>query len=257
MINKFITTLITLGISSSVFAADVRTGVNYKSYRVSAADVAGVTITVSGEVRMDDCNAYGLSIDGPRKVEGRETYLADVFVFSTEMYCGPETHSEVLSSSIEMFNETGESNMSFELLVPARYSVVVEDIPAVANVLPLVEAAENLVDAALQAKSCQVKSECAALNAGARACGGPSTYVAYSTRASAELLDNLKISANAYTEAERQFNADNGVISICSVLNPPAAFECIQNTCVAMERSWQNGEFVMTRYSNDISDTLE
>ena len=65
--------------------------------------------------------------------------------------------------------------------------------------------------------------------AGSRACGGPSQYLIYSTKVTSE--KKVKEVANKLTHYESQYNAANGMQSICEMLTPPRT-QCIKNTCV-------------------------
>lgn len=58
---------------------------------------------------------------------------------------------------------------------------------------------------------------------GAKACGGPQGYIAYSTKI--DTVAFLKKVEN-YTKTEKEFNIKWGVISDCSVVNPPKKVEC-------------------------------
>lgn len=59
---------------------------------------------------------------------------------------------------------------------------------------------------------------------GNKACGGPATYMAYSTEINeSTFLEKVK----TYTQAEKDFNAKWGAISDCSIQNPPSGIECV------------------------------
>ncbi|WP_081310663.1 hypothetical protein [Pseudoalteromonas luteoviolacea] len=81
-------------------------------------------------------------------------------------------------------------------------------------------------------KSCDSNSQCQAIPVGSRACGGPSSYLVFSTKTA----DHKKVYelAKQLTHAESQYNAKTGMISICEHLRQPAT-QCIENTCVKLE----------------------
>ncbi|KZN60332.1 hypothetical protein [Pseudoalteromonas luteoviolacea] len=81
-------------------------------------------------------------------------------------------------------------------------------------------------------KSCDSSSQCQAIPVGSRACGGPSSYLVFSTKTA----DHKKVYelAKKLTHAESQYNAKTGMISICEHLRQPAT-QCIENTCVKLE----------------------
>ena len=58
---------------------------------------------------------------------------------------------------------------------------------------------------------------------GAKACGGPTSYIAYSSKIDTTYF--LKL-VNTYTEKMQVFNVKYGVISDCSVMVPPDGIIC-------------------------------
>lgn len=58
---------------------------------------------------------------------------------------------------------------------------------------------------------------------GAKACGGPQGYIAYSSKIDVNSFLN-KI--ETYTQAEKDFNIKWSVVSNCSILIPPTSVEC-------------------------------
>jgi hypothetical protein len=92
------------------------------------------------------------------------------------------------------------------------------------------DAANARLDAALaDASACSADTECRAIPVGARACGGPTGYRAYSTRsASSADIDALvqrqhELSAEAARDSHR--------VSPCFMLADPGA-RCYQSKCV-------------------------
>ena len=61
---------------------------------------------------------------------------------------------------------------------------------------------------------------------GAKACGGPTGYIAYSNTINE--VEFLNLVAN-YTEEQNQFNLKWGVLSDCSVPTMPIGVTCIDN----------------------------
>ncbi|HEV2609454.1 MAG TPA: hypothetical protein VGU61_04240 [Noviherbaspirillum sp.] len=62
-------------------------------------------------------------------------------------------------------------------------------------------------------------SQCRAIPAGAKACGGPSRYVVYSTQVSNE--ERVRNLAESYTALENERNVMSHAISTCSLVMPP------------------------------------
>jgi hypothetical protein len=62
-------------------------------------------------------------------------------------------------------------------------------------------------------------SQCGALPAGAKACGGPSRYIVYSRQVSNE--GRLRGLAEKYTNLERELNTLSQLASTCSIIMAP------------------------------------
>lgn len=75
---------------------------------------------------------------------------------------------------------------------------------------------------------CQESSDCLAIPTGHRACGGPSGF-AIASRLNLKLAQ-LRELARRTSVLEREYNFENGIISICSIEAPPEV-QCIQNKC--------------------------
>ncbi|WP_022979453.1 hypothetical protein [Ideonella sp. B508-1] len=71
------------------------------------------------------------------------------------------------------------------------------------------------------APRCSADMHCRSLPVGARACGGPSRYLVWSTLVNRE--DELKALAAQVTEQEKARNAASGRMSTCEVLADPGA----------------------------------
>lgn len=64
--------------------------------------------------------------------------------------------------------------------------------------------------------------QCRILPIGEQACGGPQTYLIYSTAATAGSSERkLQELARQYTEAEEKYNRVTGAMSTCSYVMPP------------------------------------
>ncbi|MCG7548744.1 hypothetical protein [Pseudoalteromonas sp. Of7M-16] len=81
-------------------------------------------------------------------------------------------------------------------------------------------------------KSCDSNSQCIAIPVGSRACGGPSSYLLFSSKTA----DQSKVYelAKKLTDSEAQYNAKHGMISICEHLRQPST-QCVENTCVKLD----------------------
>jgi hypothetical protein len=76
--------------------------------------------------------------------------------------------------------------------------------------------------------SCTASSQCHTLALGARACGGPESYLAYSDAATP--ADPLRALAARYAEQRRAENAKSGIMSTCQMLVDPGAV-CQAGSC--------------------------
>lgn len=91
----------------------------------------------------------------------------------------------------------------------------------------LKEEIELLVDTSI----CSENSGCDYIAFGSKACGGPKTYLVFSTSINVELLQQKVANYNAL---ETSFNQKWGIISDCMYLLPPTKVECINGKCTAV-----------------------
>jgi len=78
---------------------------------------------------------------------------------------------------------------------------------------------------------CTTSVDCATAAVGSRACGGPKSYVVYSRKSSN--AENIRSLAQMTTTLEQQYNIENSVMSICSMVMAPRAVCDQANRCVA------------------------
>ncbi len=81
-------------------------------------------------------------------------------------------------------------------------------------------------------KGCNSVGQCRSIAYGAKACGGPTSYLIYSTS-----TDEAKLSreVNQYNHLVKKENIKNGTISNCSMLIPPT-LDCKKNRCIAVRQ---------------------
>ena len=89
----------------------------------------------------------------------------------------------------------------------------------------LIESATLLANADL---SCDLDFDCEVVAIGARACGGPSSYIV--TSKNNLNLNEVEFIALKTQEKQREFNRNYGRISICSIVMPPQT-KCVKNLC--------------------------
>lgn len=86
---------------------------------------------------------------------------------------------------------------------------------------------EELADASV----CNDDSECRYIAFGSKPCGGPWSYLVYSTSIDTTKLTQL---VEKYNSLESKINQDCERFSDCAMVNPPQRLECKDNTCVAI-----------------------
>lgn len=96
-----------------------------------------------------------------------------------------------------------------------------------AELTVLREEIELLVDSG----NCSENSGCDYIAFGSKACGGPKTYLVFSTSINVELLQQKVATYNAL---ENAFNQKWRIISDCSVPIPPVDVTCIAGKCTVV-----------------------
>ena len=86
---------------------------------------------------------------------------------------------------------------------------------------------EVLVDQSI----CGDAFECRYIAFGSKPCGGPWSYLVYSTSIDTLQLANL---VNEYNQLESDFNQECERFSDCTIENPPVSLECQDNKCIAI-----------------------
>ncbi|MGB5420091.1 hypothetical protein [Algibacter sp.] len=78
---------------------------------------------------------------------------------------------------------------------------------------------------------CNEETECKYLPFGSKPCGGPAGYLIYSTSIDTEKIEMLVLN---YKQKSDEFNTKWGLMSDCSIVNPPTSIICENNACVAV-----------------------
>lgn len=86
---------------------------------------------------------------------------------------------------------------------------------------------ELLIDSGV----CSENSDCKYIAFGSKACGGPKTFLVYSTSIDVDLLQQK---VETYNALENSFNQKWGITSDCSVVSPPTSVGCVNGKCVAV-----------------------
>ncbi|WP_242092301.1 hypothetical protein [Aestuariivivens sediminicola] len=78
---------------------------------------------------------------------------------------------------------------------------------------------------------CNDDTMCKFIAFGSKPCGGPWSYLVYSTSINTVELENLVAS---YNEKENFFNEKWGIASDCALAQQPTSITCENNSCVAV-----------------------
>lgn len=76
---------------------------------------------------------------------------------------------------------------------------------------------------------CNESTECKYIALGSKPCGGPWSYLIYTTSIDTE---KLELWVEDYNKKETAFNTKWSVFSDCSFVNPPTSISCENNVCV-------------------------
>lgn len=79
--------------------------------------------------------------------------------------------------------------------------------------------------------NCTENSDCDFIAFGSKPCGGPWSYLVYSTSIDVELL---KTKVATYNEYETAHNIKWGIVSDCMAVTPPISVDCIDGECTAI-----------------------
>lgn len=85
--------------------------------------------------------------------------------------------------------------------------------------------------------SAQRIEQCHAIPVGSKACGGPQSFVIYSTAVSNE--HKLQELARQYTEAEEKYNRVTQAMSTCSYITPPEVYLESGKCTIKQSQAWR------------------
>ncbi|WP_456420443.1 hypothetical protein [Lutibacter sp.] len=87
------------------------------------------------------------------------------------------------------------------------------------------------IEQLISTESCTENSNCDFIAFGSKPCGGPWSYLVYSTSIDVELL---KAKVATYNNYETAHNIKWGIVSDCMAVTPPISVECIDGACTAI-----------------------
>ncbi|CAN5385385.1 hypothetical protein BH23BAC2_BH23BAC2_22960 [soil metagenome] len=79
---------------------------------------------------------------------------------------------------------------------------------------------------------CLKDDQCSYMAYGSKACGGPKGYLVFSSSID---INALKLMVKKYTEDESIYNRVNGIMSDCSMANPPQKVGCVNGKCTEVD----------------------
>jgi len=87
------------------------------------------------------------------------------------------------------------------------------------------------LQAAVGTAACDSPAQCKTVAIGHKACGGPESYMAYSTKADGAGVSRL---AQRYADARKGEDQRGGMVSNCMLLRDPGA-TCTAGRCVTLQ----------------------
>ncbi|RXJ52257.1 hypothetical protein [Gelidibacter gilvus] len=87
------------------------------------------------------------------------------------------------------------------------------------------------IETLVETSECNKDLECHFLAFGSKPCGGPWSYLVYSTA-----IDTLELRSlvDAYNKMEQEYNVACQQYSDCMFVSPPLRLECENNKCIAI-----------------------
>lgn len=90
---------------------------------------------------------------------------------------------------------------------------------------------KQTIEALAASSVCNNTYECKFIAMGSKPCGGPWSYLIYSSSINEDQLKSLVIN---YNKKEAAYNQKWGIVSDCAVVSPPTSIACENNTCIAI-----------------------
>ncbi|MCB0449222.1 MAG: hypothetical protein KDC97_03805 [Confluentibacter sp.] len=90
---------------------------------------------------------------------------------------------------------------------------------------------KKAIEALAGTSVCNETTTCKFIALGSKPCGGPWSYLVYSTSIDVKKLETM---VEAYNKSEAAFNQKWNIASDCAYAMPPASVNCENNTCVAI-----------------------
>ncbi len=115
------------------------------------------------------------------------------------------------------------------LLVVTGCSSNNNDAPAYESELTELSLLKAEIEALANTSVCDGTTECKFIALGSKPCGGPWSYITYTTSINVE---QLEAAIKDYNQKEDAFNIKWGIVSDCALTLRPISISCENNTCV-------------------------
>ncbi|WP_157207119.1 hypothetical protein [Mariniflexile maritimum] len=90
---------------------------------------------------------------------------------------------------------------------------------------------KKAIEALAATSVCNETTTCKFIALGSKPCGGPWSYLVYSTSIDVKKLETM---VETYNKSEAAFNQKWNIASDCAYAMPPTSVNCENNTCVAI-----------------------
>jgi hypothetical protein len=101
----------------------------------------------------------------------------------------------------------------------------------------LLDAQKREIISLAKSGACAINSQCRYTGLGSKPCGGPWSYLVYSTSVD---TSKLLIKVSEYNASEDRYNRKWGIYSTCDVTPSPDSIRCLNGICVG----YRNGMIV-------------
>ena len=100
-----------------------------------------------------------------------------------------------------------------------------------AEEIRIIDELGNEIRTLVDSSVCNNETDCAYIAFGSKPCGGPWSYLVYSTSIDVDLL---KSKVEQYNKMEDEYNKKHGIGSDCAVVLPPSSLKCENGKCVGV-----------------------
>jgi len=124
------------------------------------------------------------------------------------------------------------------LLATSACSAPAQDTTTPGTPAPSQATLQEQIQAEVGKAACDSTQQCQTIAIGAKACGGPERYLAWSSKNN----DGKKLKALAYAQAEasRRQQQNDGMLSTCSIITDPGA-SCVAGRCELQKPNLNGG----------------